>query len=90
VAAGFAALLLAGTALASLAVFRPAQNRLRDLEAAAGHVERGLALDPANHEVISSAALLGRRLGRFDKAIELLESAFMWAARWGWCLPVIT
>ena len=43
----------------------------RDLAAAARHIERALALDPANLDVIFVAALLARRLGRLDQAIAL-------------------
>jgi TolB-like protein/cytochrome c-type biogenesis protein CcmH/NrfG len=42
-----------------------------DLATAARHVERGLAIDPANLEVISSAAYIGRQLQRWEQAIAL-------------------
>jgi TolB-like protein/tetratricopeptide (TPR) repeat protein len=44
-----------------------------ELDVAAGvrDIEQGLALDPANLEVLSSAVMIGRLLGRFDQAIKL-------------------
>jgi len=45
----------------------------RDLVAAKGYVEQGLARDPANLDVLGAAAWIVRRLGRFDQAIELAE-----------------
>ncbi|HUU36015.1 MAG TPA: HAMP domain-containing sensor histidine kinase, partial [Vicinamibacterales bacterium] len=64
VAAGFAALLLAGTALASLAVFRPAQNRLRNLEDAARRFGAGdlgaRALEAGGDEVAAVARAFNR------------------------------
>jgi TolB-like protein/tetratricopeptide (TPR) repeat protein len=45
----------------------------RDYAAAAGHLEQGLALDPANLEVIGFASIVARRLGRMDLAIALAE-----------------
>ena len=42
-----------------------------DVAAGARDIEQGLALDPANLEVLSAAVLVGRLLGRFDQAIEL-------------------
>ena len=45
----------------------------RDYAAAARHLEQGLALDPANLEVIGFASVVARRLGRMDLAIALAE-----------------
>jgi tetratricopeptide (TPR) repeat protein len=45
----------------------------RDYAAAVQHLERGLALDPANIEIIGIAAAVARRLGRLDLAIALGE-----------------
>ena len=45
----------------------------RDYDAAARHLEQGLALDPANLEVIGVASGFARRLGRMDQAIALGE-----------------
>ena len=66
-AAGLAALLVAGTALASLAVFRPAQNRLRDLEDAARRFGEGelaaRAFEGGGDEVASVARAFNRMAG---------------------------
>ncbi len=66
-AAGLAALLVAGTALASLAVFRPAQNRLRDLEDAARRFGAGelsaRASEGGGDEVASVARAFNRMAG---------------------------
>ena len=43
----------------------------RDLESAARHLSHALALDPVNTEIIEIAAILLRRIGRLDQAIEL-------------------
>jgi signal transduction histidine kinase len=63
-AVGLAALLAAGTALASLAVFRPAHARLRDLEDAARRFGAGdlsaRALDRGGDEVASVARAFNR------------------------------
>ena len=40
---------------------------------AAQHLEQGLALDPANLDVISAAVFIARRLGRPEQATELAE-----------------
>jgi tetratricopeptide (TPR) repeat protein len=45
----------------------------RDLAAGARHIERALALEPANPDIIGSAAGLARRLGRLDQAIAIGE-----------------
>ncbi len=45
----------------------------RDYPAAVQHLERGLALDPANIDIIGIAAAVARRLGRLDLAIALGE-----------------
>jgi TolB-like protein/tetratricopeptide (TPR) repeat protein len=44
-----------------------------DLAAAARHVEQGLAWDPANLDLISSAGRIAGSLGRQDEAIALVE-----------------
>jgi TolB-like protein/class 3 adenylate cyclase/Flp pilus assembly protein TadD len=44
-----------------------------DYESAARSLERALALDPTNIEIMNTSAILLRRLGRFDQAIELGE-----------------
>jgi TolB-like protein/Tfp pilus assembly protein PilF len=45
----------------------------RDLAAAARHLERALALDPSNTDVLTTAASLARRLGRFEQSISISE-----------------
>jgi tetratricopeptide (TPR) repeat protein len=45
----------------------------RDLAAAALHLEKGLALDPGNYEVLSEAVTITRRLGRPDQSIAIAE-----------------
>lgn len=45
----------------------------RDLAAAARHLERALALEPANPDIFATAAQLARRLGRLDQAISIGE-----------------
>jgi TolB-like protein/tetratricopeptide (TPR) repeat protein len=42
-----------------------------DLARGAQHLEQGLALDPANLDLLGAGALIGRQLGRLDKAIAL-------------------
>ena len=49
--------------------------QVRDLASAARHVEQGLALDPANLDVISVAVRIARVLGRLDQAISLADYA---------------
>jgi len=44
-----------------------------DLASAARHIEHGLALDPANLELMSVAIKIARRLGRMKQATELAE-----------------
>jgi tetratricopeptide (TPR) repeat protein len=46
-----------------------------DLVTAAQHLERALALDPTNPDIIGDAARLVRSLGRLDEAIALREYA---------------
>ncbi len=46
-----------------------------DLAAAARHLERALALDPTDSDIIANAAILARSLGRLDEAIALQEYA---------------
>ena len=61
--------------------YAPAHARLgwiaiyydRDLAAGARHIEHALALEPANPDIIGSAAGLARRLGRLDQAIAIGE-----------------
>jgi len=43
--------------------------------ARARHLERALALDPTNSDIIANAAILARSLGRLDEAIALQEYA---------------
>ena len=45
----------------------------RDFQQAADHLKHALALEPANTDVIGMAAILSRRLGRWDQAIALGE-----------------
>src|SRR5262249_14537505 len=45
----------------------------RDLETAARRLERALALEPGNPEIVRTSALALERLGRLDKAIALAE-----------------
>jgi len=45
----------------------------RDYAAAARHLEQGIALDPANLDVIGVAGAVARRLGRLEQAIALGE-----------------
>ncbi len=52
--------------LAWIAIFHE-----RDMAAAARHLERALALDPGNADVVAIAAMLARRLGRFEQAIAI-------------------
>jgi TolB-like protein len=47
----------------------------RDLEAAAGHFERALALDPTSPEILMAAAGMGMSLGRLDLALGLARAA---------------
>jgi TolB-like protein/Flp pilus assembly protein TadD len=43
----------------------------RDLAAAARHLEHALTLDPGNTDVLGIAAILARRLGRFEQAVAI-------------------
>ena len=45
----------------------------RDLAAAARHLEQALALDPSNTDVLTTAASLARRLGRFEQSISISQ-----------------
>ena len=66
-------------ALALNPQYAPAHARLgwisiyydRDLQQAVNHLTHALALDPANTEVMLIAAILSRRLGRWNQAIAL-------------------
>ena len=68
-------------ALALDSQYAPAHARLgwialnydRDLAAAARHLERALTLEPSNPDIIGTAAILARRLGRLDQAISIGE-----------------
>jgi len=61
--------------------YAPAHARLgwislyydRDMAAAARHIQHALALEPANPDIIGTAAVLARRLGRLDQAIAIGE-----------------
>ena len=52
-----------------------AQDYDRDFVAAARHDERALAMEPANTDIIGSAATMAASLGRLDQAIALAEYA---------------
>jgi TolB-like protein/Tfp pilus assembly protein PilF len=52
-----------------------AQDYDRDFVAAARHYERALAMEPANTDIIGSAATMAASLGRLDQAIALAEYA---------------
>jgi len=54
---------------------RIAQDYDRDFVAAARHYERALAMEPANTDIIGSAATMAASLGRLDQAIALAEYA---------------
>ncbi len=66
-------------ALASDPGYAPAHAQLgwiaifldRDLAAAARHLEHALSLDPGNTDVLGNAAILARRLGRFEQAVAI-------------------
>jgi tetratricopeptide (TPR) repeat protein len=70
-----------GKALAADPNYAPAYGHMampeafieRNYDAAARHVEQGLALDPSNLDIISVASSLARRLGRLELAIDLGE-----------------
>ena len=62
-------------ALAYVALSRIANDYDNDLAAAARHLERALALEPANPEVIRGAANLANDLGRPEEAVALDEYA---------------
>lgn len=80
-AAGFAGLLLAGTALASLAVFRPAQNRLRDLEDAARRFGAGDATARASDAGGDEVASVARAFNRMASEAAAREAALVDADR---------
>ncbi len=71
----------ASQALALDPAYAPAHSRLgwiashyeRDSVAAARHYQRALALEPANTDIIASAAIMAASLGRLDQAIALAE-----------------
>ena len=54
---------------------RIAQDYDRDLVTAARHYERAYAMEPANSDIIGSAASMAQSLGRLDQAIALAEYA---------------
>jgi adenylate cyclase len=68
-------------ALALNPVYAPAHAYLsiitslydRDLEATARHLERALALEPTNPEILAEVADLGAKLGRLGEAIAMME-----------------
>ena len=88
-AVGLAVLLVAGTALASLAVFRPAQARLRDLEDAAGRFGAGdltaRALERGGDEVASVA----RAFNRMADEAAAREAALVEADIVRWVVSVV-
>jgi TolB-like protein/DNA-binding winged helix-turn-helix (wHTH) protein/Tfp pilus assembly protein PilF len=63
--------------------YAPAHDRLgwlalhqdNNLQAAAGHYQRALALEPDNDVILSNAAVLALALGRLDDAIILFETS---------------
>jgi len=65
----------ADRALAYVALSRIANDYDNDLTAAARHLERALALDPTNPDVIRGAANLAHDLGRPEEAVSLDEYA---------------
>ena len=62
-------------ALAHAVLGEIAMHHDGDLAAAARHLERALALEPTNPDIIGRAALLAGNLGRLDEAIALNEYA---------------
>ena len=80
-AAGLAGLLLAGTALASLAVFRPAQNRLRNLEDAARRFGAGDLTARASEAGGDEVASVARAFNRMASEAAAREAALVDAAR---------
>ena len=80
-AAGLAGLLLVGTALASLAVFRPAQNRLRDLEEAARRFGAGDATARASEAGGDEVASVARAFNRMASEAAAREAALVDADR---------
>jgi tetratricopeptide (TPR) repeat protein len=68
-------------ALSSDPGYAPAYARLAlvdglvamNLAAAAGHIEKGLAIAPANLDVIGAASMIARVLRRYDQAIALAQ-----------------
>ena len=72
---------MANQALAVDPAYAPAYSNLasiaqdydRDFVAAARHYERALSIEPANTDIISSAATMAASLGRLDQAIALAE-----------------
>ncbi len=81
IAAGFAALLLAGTAFASLAVFRPAQHRLRDLEEAARRFGAGDVAARASEAGGDEVAAVARAFNRMAGEAAAREAALVDADR---------
>ena len=80
-AAGLVGLLLAGTALASLAVFRPAQHRLRDLEEAARRFGEGDATARASEAGGDEVASVARAFNRMASEAAAREAALVDADR---------
>ncbi|MEP7117021.1 MAG: HAMP domain-containing sensor histidine kinase, partial [Acidobacteriota bacterium] len=80
-AAGLAVLLLAGTALASLAVFRPAQHRLRDLEEAARRFGEGDVAARASEAGGDEVASVARAFNRMASEAAAREAALVDADR---------
>ena len=80
-AAGLAALLAAGTALASLAVFRPAQHRLRNLEDAARRFGEGDLAARASEAGGDEVASVARAFNRMASEAAAREAALVDADR---------
>jgi signal transduction histidine kinase len=79
--AGAVALLLAGTALASVSVFRPAHSRLRDLEHAAGRFAAGDRTARAREDGGDEVAAVARAFNHMADEAAAREAALVEADR---------